>query len=35
MFDCSLFSDIVLASATCDGCGEVPDSYDRCGCDYG
>jgi hypothetical protein len=34
MFDLSLFSDAVLKSDKCEGCGETPDSFSRCGCDY-
>jgi hypothetical protein len=34
MFDLSLFSDVVLKSDKCEGCGETPDYADRCGCDY-
>lgn len=34
MFDVSLFSDVVLAAATCDDCGSRLDSFDRCDCDY-
>jgi hypothetical protein len=37
MFDLSQFSAHILAEAAaayCADCGEVPDAFDRCGCDY-
>ena len=26
--------DLLLALTACQSCGEVPDRFDRCGCDY-
>jgi hypothetical protein len=37
MFDISQFSQHIIQAASldhCGECGEVLDSFDRCGCDY-
>jgi hypothetical protein len=37
MFDLSQFSHAVIAASardSCEECGEIPDSFGRCGCDY-
>lgn len=32
--DCVLRADKSSALAHCEECGEIIDSFDRCGCDY-